>query len=504
MVERGDGVLRLPVPAIDLGRVLVERANKFVAEHPDAEDALRRILTLKLATVREDSEPTRRRAARSEFTDEEWRLVSELADHPNRLLVTATPEAGAATRMPQTANPHAAIAAEGGETYAEVAHEAIFRRWDKLREWIAAEREFLAWRNGLEAAYRAWQATPDISKNGALLMGLALAQAQSWLTKRGSDILEVHRAFIALSRRVAQRRRQRVQALVAGLAVIIVAGLLAWWQDQWIKERYFWLAYFRNQGLTTAKAPGESFWECAKTEVEYSKYCPEMVVVPARKFMMGSPESEKDRNDNEGRQHEVAIAKPFAVSRFELTFDQWDACVEDAGCARLGSVWGRGKQPAINVSWDEARQYVKWLSMLTGQDYRLLSEAEWEYAARAGTTTPWSSGDDEAALDDYAWSHKNSDNRTHPVGQKKPNAFGLHDMHGNVWEWVEDCYHLNYNGAPADGKPWTEGADCSVRVVRGGSWYYYPQLLRSAIRLRFSTDLRLFILGFRVGRTLTP
>ena len=183
MVERGDGVLRLPVPAIDLGRVLVERANKFVAEHPGAEDALRRILTLKLATVREDGEPTRRRAARSEFTDEEWRLVSELADHPNRLLVTATPEAGAAARVPQTANPRAGVAAGSGETYAEVAHEAIFRRWDKLREWIAAEREFLAWRSGLETARRTWQATPQGARNDTLLMGAALTQAQSWRVK---------------------------------------------------------------------------------------------------------------------------------------------------------------------------------------------------------------------------------------------------------------------------------------------------------------------------------
>src|SRR5262249_5198338 len=154
MVERGDGVLRLPVPAIDLGRVLVERANKFVAEHPGAEDTLRRILTLKLATVREDGEPTRRRAARSGYTDEEGRRVSGLPAHPNRLRVTATPEAGAAARVPQTANPRAGVAAGSGETYAEVAHEAIFRRWDKLREWIAAEREFLAWRSGLETARR--------------------------------------------------------------------------------------------------------------------------------------------------------------------------------------------------------------------------------------------------------------------------------------------------------------------------------------------------------------
>ena len=140
--HRGDGILRLPAQAIELGGVLVDRADAFLAAHPKSTDELRRIFTLKLATVREGEEPTRRRALRSEFTDGEWRLVSELADHPNRLLVTATPE--------------------GGETYAEVAHEAIFRRWGKLHDWIAAEREFLAWRTVLEAARRAWQATPGV------------------------------------------------------------------------------------------------------------------------------------------------------------------------------------------------------------------------------------------------------------------------------------------------------------------------------------------------------
>ena len=144
MVQRGDGVLRLPAQAIELGGVLVDRADAFLAAHPKSEDELRRIFTLKLATVREGEEPTRRRALRSEFTDEEWRLVSELADHPNRLLVTATPE--------------------GGETYAEVAHEAIFRRWGKLRDWIAAEREFLAWRTGLEARAAHGKQHPTVRK----------------------------------------------------------------------------------------------------------------------------------------------------------------------------------------------------------------------------------------------------------------------------------------------------------------------------------------------------
>ena len=137
MLKTGDGLLLLPAQSFELGGVLVERANRFLAERPGTEDAVRRILTLKLATVREDGEPTRRRAARDEFSDEEWRLASELAGYPNRLLVTVTTEAG--------------------ETYAEVAHEAIFKRWDKLKKWIAAEREFLAWRSGLEAARRAWE-----------------------------------------------------------------------------------------------------------------------------------------------------------------------------------------------------------------------------------------------------------------------------------------------------------------------------------------------------------
>jgi hypothetical protein len=202
MVRAGDGVLHLPAESFELGGVLVERANTFLATHPGAEEVLRRVLTLRCATVREDSEPTRRRAPRAEFSDEEWRLVSELADYPNRLLVTATTEAG--------------------ETYAEVAHEAIFRRWDKLREWIAAEREFLAWRSALEAARRTWQATVDASKQDALLMGAALSQAQSWLAKRAEGLSTGDRDFIALSierDRKACGRARRVQALVYVLLV---------------------------------------------------------------------------------------------------------------------------------------------------------------------------------------------------------------------------------------------------------------------------------------------
>jgi hypothetical protein len=179
MVMRGDGVLRLPAQQFELGAILVYRADAFLAAHPDSQRELRRIFTLKLATVREDEEPRRRRAMRSEFTDAEWRLVSELADHPTRLVATVT--------------------SESGETFAEVQHEAIFRRWEKLREWIAAEREFLAWRTSLEVAHRTWRATPVPLKTQALLMGLPLQQAQSWLANRAEDIPDPDRAFITES-----------------------------------------------------------------------------------------------------------------------------------------------------------------------------------------------------------------------------------------------------------------------------------------------------------------
>jgi hypothetical protein len=205
MVKRDDGVLRLPAQSFELGGALVDRADAFLAAHPKSKDALRRIFTLKLATVREGEEPTRRRAVRSEFTDEEWRLINELADHPNRLLVTATPEAG--------------------ETYAEVAHEAVFRRLGKLHDWIAAEREFLAWRTGLEAARRTWQAAPRGSKQSAMLMGLALEQAQNWLKSRYDDIPETDRDFIARSRIVSRMARRRRRALVGVLTFFSVVGL---------------------------------------------------------------------------------------------------------------------------------------------------------------------------------------------------------------------------------------------------------------------------------------
>jgi formylglycine-generating enzyme required for sulfatase activity len=242
-----------------------------------------------------------------------------------------------------------------------------------------------------------------------------------------------------------------------------------------------------------------------------------MVVVPAGKFIMGSPESEKERKENEGPQHEVTIAKPFAVGRTEVTFAEWDACVTAGYCATNVSDnnWGRGNQPVINISWDDAKKYIAWLSRMTGKEYRLLTEAEWEYAARAGTTTAYSWGDDigkgNANCDDCGseWDRK----QPAPVGSFKPNAFGLYDMHGNVSEWVEDTSHESYEGVPVDGTAWVlqrppwlmePRSSVSVRVLRGGSWSSNPQYLRAAFRDWDSTIDRISFLGFRLARTLNP
>jgi formylglycine-generating enzyme required for sulfatase activity len=193
------------------------------------------------------------------------------------------------------------------------------------------------------------------------------------------------------------------------------------------------------------------------------------------------------------------------VSKFEVTFEQWDTCDAYGSCPSVNdSGLGRGRQPVINLTWDQATSYVKWLSRITGKRYRLLTEAEWEYAARAGTTTAYYFGTDEAALGQYAWYRANSGMRPHPVGEKKPNAFGLYDMLGNVWEWVQDCHHSDYNSAPTDGSAWTDG-DCTFRIARGGSWdNSHPEDIRSANRDWENADIHTLGLGFRVGRTLNP
>jgi formylglycine-generating enzyme required for sulfatase activity len=233
--------------------------------------------------------------------------------------------------------------------------------------------------------------------------------------------------------------------------------------------------------------------------------CPEMVVVPPGRFIMGSPASEQGRGGNEGPQREVTIRQPFGVGRFEVTFDEWDACAAAGGCSHRPSDqgWGRGRQPVVNVSWDDAQQYAAWLSRRTGVAYRLLTEAEWEYAARAGSRARWSFGDNEAELGEHAWYSANANRRARPVGGKRANAFGLHDMHGNAWEWVADCSGGSYEGAPVDGSAQSGTSNCNRRL-RGGTWDKDPARLRAAFRDGIDPGVRRDDIGFRLARTLPP
>ena len=247
---------------------------------------------------------------------------------------------------------------------------------------------------------------------------------------------------------------------------------------------------------------GAVFKDCAD--------CPEMTIVPEGRFIMGSPETEPERQSDE-TQHEVRFAKPFAVGRFAVTFAEWDACVADGGCGGYrprGEGWGRDGRPVINVNWNHAKSYVQWLSKKTGRQYRLLSEAEREYAARAGTVTPfwWGASitPDQAnycgTCDPYKGGGQKGVycSKTLPVNSFKPNPWGLYQVHGNIWEWVEDCWHDSYDGAPSDGTAWTTGK-CTYRVLRGGSWFHPPQHLRAAYRDYHAHDAPSDYIGFRVG-----
>jgi formylglycine-generating enzyme required for sulfatase activity len=213
----------------------------------------------------------------------------------------------------------------------------------------------------------------------------------------------------------------------------------------------------------------------------------------------------------------VTIARSFAAGRFEVTFAEWDACVADRACEAMNDDgWGRGRRPVINVSYELAITYTAWLSASSGKQYRLLSEAEWEYAARAGSDGPrvpdsdeichYANVFDQSGKATFGFNHPSfacDDGfaASAPVGSFEPNAFGLHDMLGNVWEWVEDCFSDTYDGAPTDGSAWHAG-DCSLRVLRGGGWDNGPRTIRFAQRYRNAVSERNDGLGFRVARDL--
>jgi formylglycine-generating enzyme required for sulfatase activity len=271
-------------------------------------------------------------------------------------------------------------------------------------------------------------------------------------------------------------------------------------------------ALTESAGLAAASSVAPQKPESARVFRDIAApWCPEMVVVPAGSFTIGSPPDELRRYNDEGPQVLVRLTEPFALGRYPVTFEEYDAFVAATGRERPGDAgWGRGRRPVINVSWHDAQAYVGWLNRQTGGDYWLPSEAEWEYACRAGTTTAFSCGPTisvgQANYDgtySYGSGRKGLFRReTTFVGAFAANAFGLYDMHGNVWEWCADIWHGSYLGAPVNGTAWLDEGDPTRRVLRGGSWNSSPWFLRSAVRNRLEPDFRDDNIGFRVARII--
>jgi formylglycine-generating enzyme required for sulfatase activity len=316
------------------------------------------------------------------------------------------------------------------------------------------------------------------------------------------------------------RTRRLLQNATFALLLGIIAGLIAWMNQESIKAQWHWYTVDRpyiamNISPYVLLPDKEKSLKAGGTFKECVSRCPEMTVVPGGTYLMGSENGDPDERPS----HPVTI-QSFAVSKFEVTHEEWQECVKLDACTPVEADFGGGRQPAIRITWTMARDYVKWLRAFTGKEYRLLSESEWEYAARAGSTGDYSFGDDPDQLCKYGnvrdkagqkfyphWTTVvNCDDKfatTSPVGSYAPNAFGLHDMHGNLWEWVEDCWHDSFKGAPNDGSAWTSG-NCSFRVQRGGAWDNGARDIRTANRYRGIPGAWAVTLGFRVARKLEP
>ena len=426
-----------------------------------------------LAQINDQGATIRRIAAWNSFNEEQQDLLIRF-DHWR--LVVRKGDAGRA----------------GGTV--EVAHEALFREWTRLKGWLEPERarldalrslqiDALTWdRNGREAAF--------LNHRDKRLAEMAALAGIEAYRKRLGEVEFDYLAACQAAARLARRRTRRMQALVGVLAFGVVAGLVGWLNQSYLEEHVNWFTTMRPYMLAnvrpyvlTAEAeralkPGASFRECAKD-------CPEMVVVPAGSFMMGSPATEKGRFDDEGPQHEVTIAKPFAVSKFDVTFADWDACVSVGGCPAGQRQWvGTGHEAGHQCQLGRRPAIC---GVVLRDDREALPSA---HRGRMGIRRSRRHHDglslgrrDRRGGSRLRWLRQPVGWYGTSVGSFKPNAFGLYDMVGNVWQWVQDCYHDDYNGAPTDGSAWTSG-NCSRRVVRGGSWIGVPRPLRSAVRFR--------------------
>ena len=404
--------------------------------------------------------------------------------------------------------------AEGGTV--EVAHEALFREWSRLADWLEPERARLEALRGLKLAAASWGRN---DRGGEFLTHfgerLTAAKKLAGHERYGTQLETLEREYLAAAEKAERRsrgQRRRLQTLASVAVIGLSLGGAAYLNRDalgtFIDQKLKYEQYVKSAEALAEFSDGASFRDC----LEQTNNCPTMVILPEGRFLMGSSEDNPNSGGDEYPQHEVAVSR-FAVSAYEITVQEFAACSIAGGCSvsvNDEQVISNGTHPMVNISWHDAKEYVAWLSEMTGEEYRLLSEAEWEYAARGVTTTiepstEYGWGDEhpvcEQGVKNSAVFSRCSDSGTKPVGFSAANAFGLYDMHGNVWEWTEDCWNGSYAGAPKDGSAWLSG-ECDLRVLRGGSWDFNPQDLRSALRQENNTTNRGIYFGFRIARTL--
>jgi formylglycine-generating enzyme required for sulfatase activity len=434
-----------------------------------------------LVEVNEQEIATRRRTPRASLSGDQLTLTDALTEA--RLLVSGEGE----DRQPTL----------------EVAHETVLSGWDRLSQWISDHAETLRARRDLERVASEWKKS---GRHGSALRTGRLLQRYLQAASPRSSTAD---AYLS----ACQRRQtgQRIGYVALGLLTVAGLAILLHVNESDYPPTLAAKALFVQLGL----------WPVTE---------PEMARIPAGEFQMGDLSPEAVGNADERPAHRVVFAKPFELGKYEVTFEEYDLFAAATGRDKPNDQgWERGDRPVINVSWKDAVAYAAWLSEVSGKPYRLPSEAEWEYAARAGTRTPryWPDGKDgesdpacgyanvfdkgnEARIKasySISWSpFECADDFpfTAPVGQFTANAWGLHDMLGNVWEWNQDCYQESYDGAPTDGSAWEtdESTECPLRVLRGGSWDNVPENLRSADRGRLTPVYRLNNVGFRLARTL--
>jgi formylglycine-generating enzyme required for sulfatase activity len=521
LVKGASGADALPLLAFTLQRLFLDYAPEqtLTKAHYDAMGGIEGSIDRKLAEAKAKAgtagtDANLRRLIVPALAT--WDAAANAAKRlvPNETDVIAGDRAGLAPLA--NALVEARLLTRGGGTL-EVAHEALLRR-QPILGWLEQQKDALKLRDDVVREAKEWadggRHTETLVRRGERLhAALALATSDDFKSAL-APAAEYLKACRKLERSARSRARW-TQAAIYTLLLAVIGGLLARMYERELRRLAYWATIFAGHQLTAADIarfkPGDPFQECNKAfsndrqdGKQISKHCPDMVVIPAGSYKMGGERSSRI----------ITIKRPFAVSRFAITFDQWDACAADGGCEnnpkRGDETWGRGSRPVINVDWRDAQDYVRWLNRMIGTNsYRLLSDAEWEYAARGVTSAqaphpdyPWGNeiGRDNANCERCGsqWDKK----QTAPVGSFKQNAFGLYDMVGNVWQWVEDCYQRNYDQAPSDGSAWTTG-DCAERVIRGGSWINFPVDFPST-HGRLTPDGRINFVGFRVGRTLLP